>query len=306
MPGVARYAGGHLVAASLRGFCRPPPLSQGGEQVSRPQNISHTLVGPQVSLSLKEVVHQSRGGCGNTCRAGGGKRPVSFIFMPSSETLHREELNLRAAYPQRDHFMNMKEMKPSLVEEGPKLEIGSCLQKSRDGDTRTCHAPNHKDLQKLRSSLITLSPWLSLQCLSLISQMFPQGGEVQKGCKSFLLYWSERKGSGRKLALIDPKKRSSNHNPVKEKDLLTYPKDQSQPNTPKERSSGRDPYPEAASPQIRLRKEGNQVPPLLVALVNCFHLCSQSWLCYSTRCSIIGSGHDLVIPIHGVESKDIT
>lgn len=101
MPGVARHAGGHLVAASLRGSCRPPPLSQvkgqgsaappghgaevgeeegkgsflsllqGGERVSRPQNPSHTLVGPQVSLSLKEVVHQTRGGCGNTCGAGG-------------------------------------------------------------------------------------------------------------------------------------------------------------------------------------------------------------------------------------------
>ena len=32
-------------------------------------------------------------------------------------------------------------------------------------------------------------------------------------------------------------------------------------------------------------------------LVNFFHLCSQGWLCPFTRCSIIGSGLDLAIPI---------
>jgi len=32
-------------------------------------------------------------------------------------------------------------------------------------------------------------------------------------------------------------------------------------------------------------------------LVNCFHLCSQGWLCPFTRWSIIGSGHDLAILI---------
>ena len=31
--------------------------------------------------------------------------------------------------------------------------------------------------------------------------------------------------------------------------------------------------------------------------MNCFHLCSQGWLCPFTRCSIIGSGLDFAIPI---------
>ena len=35
-----------------------------------------------------------------------------------------------------------------------------------------------------------------------------------------------------------------------------------------------------------------------VAQVNCFHLCSLGWLWQFTRCSIISSGHGLVIPIH--------
>jgi len=77
------------------------------------------------------------------------------------------------------------------------LTNGNCLQKSIDVDTWPCHAPNHKDLHELGSSLITLSPQLSLQRPSLISQPFPWGDDAQKWCKSFLLYWGVRKGSGR-------------------------------------------------------------------------------------------------------------
>ena len=59
-------------------------------------------------------------------------------------------------------------------------------------------------------------------------------------------------------------------------------------------------FPFVCQPLNEVREGRTLGSLLLVTLVNCFHLCSQGWLCPFTRCSISGSGRDLTVPIHMV------
>lgn len=70
-------------------------LLQGGDPVTRPQNPSRTLVGPQVSFSLREVVHQSwgRDDRGNTCGQFAGQE-LGSVSGSSVEGQQRKPLAL--------------------------------------------------------------------------------------------------------------------------------------------------------------------------------------------------------------------
>ena len=74
---------------------------------------------------------------------------------------------------------------------------------------------------------------------------------------------------------------------------LPVPKSQSSPNTPKKAASKKKTFPFGCKPLNEIWEDS----PLLVTQVNCFQLCHGGWPCPFTRCSITGSGHDLMVPI---------
>lgn len=82
--------------------------------------------------------------------------------------------------------------------------------------------------------------------------------------------------------------------------MLTHPKEQGLSNTQKQANKQAKQQKKSHSydsqPLMTFWDRWNQAP-LLVKQVNCFYTLSLGWLCPFNKCSIIGSGYELAIPI---------